>query len=80
MPKLLREIGDIDMFVRDSLHSYHNVRRELKVASSRLASNGIVVVDNIAGNSAFLEWSRDNSASFSSVVREGKSILGFALK
>ena len=80
MPRLLREIGDIDMFVHDSLHSYHNVRRELKVASSRLTSNGIVVVDNIAGNSAFLEWTLKNSARFSSVVREGKSILGFALK
>jgi predicted O-methyltransferase YrrM len=80
MPPLLKDLGAIDMFVHDSLHSYHNVKRELAVASKRLASNGIVVVDNIAGNSAFTEWSKKHSPGFDRVVREGKSILGFALK
>lgn len=80
MPPLLKELSTIDMFVHDSLHSYHNVKRELNVASKRLTSKGIVVVDNIAGNSAFVEWSRKHRPGFDSVVREGKSILGFALK
>ena len=80
MPRMLKQLGTIDMFVHDSLHSYHNVRRELNVASKRLAPKGIVVVDNIAGNSAFTEWSRRHRPGFDKVVQEGKSILGFALK
>ena len=80
MPPLLKELGAIDMFVHDSLHSYHNVRRELKVASERLTSKGILVVDNVGGNSAFPEWSRKHSPGFDRVVREGKTMLGFALK
>ncbi len=80
MPPLLKRLGTIDMFVHDSLHSYHNVRRELNVASKRLMPKGVVVVDNIGGNSAFTEWSRKYHPGFDRVVREGKSILGFALR
>lgn len=80
MPPLLKQLGTIDMFIHDSLHSYHNVRRELNVASKQLTSKGIVIVDNIGGNSAFTEWSRKHSPGFDSVVREGKTLLGFALK
>jgi len=80
MPPLLKELGEIDMFVHDSLHSYHNVKRELSVASKRLSSKGMVIVDNIAGNSAFPEWSRKYSPGIDKVVREGKTMLGFALK
>lgn len=80
LPPLVKQIGSIDFFVHDSLHSYHNVKRELRIISKHLAPDGAVVVDNIAGNSAFTEWTAKYHPRFKSVVRESKSILGFALR
>jgi predicted O-methyltransferase YrrM len=80
LPPLVKRLGKVDLFVHDSLHSYHNVKRELRVVSRRLSPEGIVVVDNIAGNSAFTEWARKNQPRFQSLVRESKSILGLALR
>jgi predicted O-methyltransferase YrrM len=80
LPPLAERLGKIDMFVHDSLHSYHNVRREMRVASKKLAQDGIMVVDNVAGNSAFPEWVRKHKPKFHAVVPEGKSLFGFALK
>lgn len=79
LPPLVKRLGRVDLFIHDSLHSYHNIRRELRIASRGLPSNGIVVVDNIAGNSAFTEWADKHKAKFRAVVREGKSLLGIAL-
>lgn len=79
LPPLVRRLGRVDLFVHDSLHTYHNVRRELKIVSRALSPDGIVVVDNIAGNSAFTEWANKYKVKFSAVVREGKSLFGIAL-
>ena len=79
LPPLVEKLGRVDIFVHDSLHSYHNVKREMRVVSKRLAPNGIMVVDNIAGNSAFTEWANKHTAKFRAVVREHKSLFGFAL-
>jgi predicted O-methyltransferase YrrM len=80
LPPLVKRAGKVDLFVHDSLHSYHNVKRELRVVSRHLSPEGIVVVDNIANNSAFTEWARKHQPKFQSVVRESKSILGIALR
>jgi hypothetical protein len=79
LPPLVKQLGRVDLFVHDSLHSYHNVRRELRIVSRKLSPDGIVVVDNIAGNSAFTEWANKHKPEFRAVVREGKSLCGLAL-
>jgi hypothetical protein len=80
LPPLVEQLGKIEMFVHDSLHSYHNVKREMRVATKCLASDGVMIVDNIAGNAAFPEWVDRHKPTFRAVVREGKSIFGFALR
>lgn len=80
LPVLLRRLGSIDMFIHDSLHSYHNVKRELKLITPYLSESGVVVVDNIAGNSAYQEWVAKNSPNYTNIIKEGKSILGYSLR
>jgi hypothetical protein len=53
LPNLLRDLGEIDLFVHDSLHSARNVRFEMDQAWSMLRSGGAIVVDDIDVNRGF---------------------------
>jgi predicted O-methyltransferase YrrM len=55
---LLRELGTIDVFVHDSLHTYRNMRMEFAEAVSHLRQGGAIIADDIEGNAAFLELRR----------------------
>jgi predicted O-methyltransferase YrrM len=53
LPGLLSNLGRIDLFIHDSLHSEHNVRFELDSAWAALRPGGAIVVDDIDANRAF---------------------------
>ncbi len=50
---LLAELGTIDMFIHDSLHSARNVRFELDRAWAALCPGGAIVIDDIDANDVF---------------------------
>jgi hypothetical protein len=58
LPGLLDELGQIDLFIHDSLHSDRNVRFELDRAWPRLGPRSAVVVDDIDANWAFWSFSQ----------------------
>jgi len=53
LPPLLRQLGQIELFVHDSLHSTRNVRWELSTAWQKLPPGGFVVVDDVDFNWGF---------------------------
>lgn len=53
LPPLLRQIGTVDLFVHDSLHTESNVRFEMNQAWARLQRGGAIVVDDIDTNWGF---------------------------
>ena len=53
LPALLSKLGQIDLFIHDSLHSERNVRFELDRAWAALRPGGAVVVDDIDVNWGF---------------------------
>jgi hypothetical protein len=57
LPQLLHELGQIDLFIHDSLHSDRNVRFELDSAWPMLGPKGVAVVDDIDANWAFRSFS-----------------------
>jgi hypothetical protein len=62
LPALLSELGQIDLFVHDSLHSEHNVRFEMDLAWAALRPGGALVVDDVDANwgfQSFLEFLPD---------------------
>lgn len=81
LPKLLPEIGKVDLFIHDSLHTYWNIKRELDMVTPFLARPAIVVCDDIQGNRAFGEWvaaaKPDYSASFKESTKE--ALAGIAV-
>lgn len=53
LPPLLAELGTIDMFIHDSLHSARNLRFELDRAWTALGPGGAIIVDDIDANDVF---------------------------
>jgi Methyltransferase domain len=53
LPGLLSNLGQIDLFIHDSLHSERNVRFELDRAWPTLGPNGALVVDDVDANWGF---------------------------
>jgi hypothetical protein len=53
LPGLLSRLGQIDLFIHDSLHSERNVRFELDRAWRALKPGGVLVVDDVDANWGF---------------------------
>lgn len=70
LPALLVELGQVDLFVHDSLHTYANMRRELSTVAPYLRRPGVVIADDIEGNRAFQEWVRSTPPAFSAAIRQ----------
>jgi hypothetical protein len=72
LPALLRRLGQIDLFIHDSLHTYTNMRWEFHAAASHLARSAVVIADDIEGNPAFQEWASAAQPAFSTTMREAE--------
>jgi hypothetical protein len=70
---LTRELGTLDLFIHDSLHSGRNVSFELEEAWRVLRPGGAIVVDDVDANSAFHEFVARNPGHFS-VVCEAEPV------
>jgi hypothetical protein len=58
LPKLLSRLGQIDLFVHDSLHSERNVRFELDRAWVASGPNAAIVVDDVDANWGFQSFTQ----------------------
>ncbi len=70
LPALVADLGSVDVFVHDSLHTYRNMRRELDIVTPRLARPSLVIADDVGGNAAFAHWSASLDPAFRAVLRE----------
>ncbi|HET9995210.1 MAG TPA: class I SAM-dependent methyltransferase [Candidatus Acidoferrum sp.] len=79
---LLTRLGEIDLFVHDSLHTLGTMRREFAAAWLALRGGGVLISDDVNGNAAFLELAQSKNVLLSMVIQErGKqSYFGVAVK
>jgi Methyltransferase domain len=61
LPNLLSELGEIDMFVHDSIHSERNVRFEMDRVWGKLRTGGAMVVDDVDANWGFRSFGTEFS-------------------
>jgi hypothetical protein len=82
LPGLLEELGQINIFVHDSLHTYANMRREFNLAWPRIAKGGMLISDDVEGNAAFHELVAARDVAFQATVQEWQkeSMFGVARK
>jgi hypothetical protein len=58
LSRVLFELGTIDLFIHDSLHSERNVRFEMDHAWAALRPGGLIVVDDIDTNRGFYSFTQ----------------------
>lgn len=67
LPALLSQLGRVDLFVHDSLHSERNVRFELDRVWDVLKTPGAIVVDDVDSNRGFQSFRAVHSGMHSEV-------------
>jgi hypothetical protein len=81
LPGLLAELGDIEVFVHDSLHTGRNTRFELSCAWPSLRTGGAAVVDDIDHSLAFRKFvAREQPAWVAARHVVGPGLWGAAIK
>ncbi|MGD0799002.1 MAG: class I SAM-dependent methyltransferase [Acidobacteriaceae bacterium] len=73
LPKLLSDLGEIDLFIHDSLHTERNVRFEMDSAWAALGPNGALVVDDVDANHGFELFTKE-FAGHPSVLGEAEPL------
>jgi predicted O-methyltransferase YrrM len=78
LPRLLAELGEIDLFVHDSAHTYANMRFELETAWRALRPGGVLVSHDIAANAAFSDFTA--AVEREPLVGQHAGLVGVVLK
>jgi hypothetical protein len=73
LPVLLTRLGQIDLFIHDSLHSARNVRFELDRAWAVLRPGGAMVVDDVDANWGF-QFFTQNFSGHRSMICEAEPL------
>jgi Methyltransferase domain len=72
LPELLSRLGQIDLFIHDSLHSERNVCFELDRAWAALKPGGALVVDDIDANNGFRTFTQ--TVPFQSLIGDAEPL------
>ena len=76
LPPLLAELGRIDLFIHDSLHTYDHMLWEYRAAWPFLRPGGLLFSDDALWNAAFTEFYQEVKAKHARVL----SGVGFLQK
>ena len=68
LPKLLRQLGKLDVFIHDSLHTDEHMRFEFAEAYPHLRDGGLLIADDALWNRAFLEFARQVGAPMAQIL------------
>ena len=82
LPPLLRQLGQLELFFHDSLHSTRNVRWELTTAWRALRPGGVVVVDDVDCNWGFEQFLKlvDDGEPLWCMADDGQRVFALARK
>ena len=69
LPQLLQEIGEIDIFIHDSLHTYEQMLWEYRAAYPSIRPGGLLLSDDAAWNSAFPQSCKETGARRWQILR-----------
>jgi predicted O-methyltransferase YrrM len=75
LPQLIAEVGRVDLFVHDSLHTAKNVLFEMELAASAMRPGGIMLVDDIKSHNGFMTFARRHP-DYRTIVCESADQIG----
>jgi Methyltransferase domain len=77
---LLSQLGEVDLFIHDSLHTVRNMRFEMMAVWPALRSGGLMIIDDV-DKAAFRDFTRETGGQTSMVCRsaDGPWMFGVVL-
>jgi hypothetical protein len=69
LPRVLSELGSVDVFIHDSLHTYEHMIWEYRAAYQHIRPGGLLFSDDALWNDAFREFSTEIGAARASILR-----------
>jgi predicted O-methyltransferase YrrM len=69
LPTLFAQLGNIDVFIHDSLHTYEHMLWEFETAYPYLAPGGLLFSDDALWNDAFHDFARKAGAQEARILR-----------
>lgn len=81
LPPLIVEVGHVEVFVHDSLHTARNTAFEMGQAASAMSPGGVIIVDDIATHEGFATFARRHPAYRAIVCpsADRKGLFGIAV-
>jgi hypothetical protein len=58
MPPLVKEVGKVELFIHDSLHTFKNTLFEMEQAASVMPPGGVMLIDDIKSHDGFLTFAK----------------------
>lgn len=82
LPPLIAELGQVDLFIHDSMHTTRNLRFELEQVWPALSPGGVMLIDDVEKNGATAAFLRDHPEAASMVCRshDGSVLIGLVAK
>lgn len=82
LPRLLPMLGQVNVFIHDSLHTYRNMQLEFRLVTPYLSPKAVLIADDVERNLAFQKWVSKFTPIFSCVIREKEKekLFGIALR
>jgi Methyltransferase domain len=82
LPGLVAELGQVDLFVHDSMHTTRNVRFELEQVWPALAPGGVALIDDVEKNTAMVGFLKAHPGTSSMVCAsdDGQVLIGCLIK
>lgn len=79
---LLADLGQIDLFIHDSLHSERNMRFELGTAWSAIRPGGVMLIDDVHRNAGFHRWAANVSDAHITICLpdDGQALFAIVVK
>jgi hypothetical protein len=75
LPALVAEVGSLEMFVHDSLHTARNTLFELEHAAARMRPGGVMLVDDIKSHRGFATFARRHP-EYQTIACESEDKIG----
>ena len=75
LPPLVPELGHVDMFIHDSLHTARNTLFEMEQAASAMRPGGVMLVDDIKSHLGFATFAKRHP-EYQSIVCETEDHIG----
>jgi predicted O-methyltransferase YrrM len=82
LANLIRELGSVDLFLHDSMHTTRNVSFELAAIWPNLEVGGVAVVDDVERNRGYGRFTRarDDATPALGPAQDGQSLIGCLVK